>query len=355
MPERRFVWLTHTPPSTRWLKRELSVRAPNLRFAFARPGLTTFKASGDELPQNWKLPSSFARAWGFSLGRASSVAEVLALADTLSPAPMRLHVFERPIERSEGEPLTTRNDRASALRSALLEAAPDRWLPDPRANKGDLVLDVIAAPAHESEEPYLIGWHHHSPAHGREPGGVEHVPPPAEAPSRAWSKIEEALRWTGLEPRAGELAIEIGAAPGGASFALLERGVSVIGIDPGPIAAQVLAHRSGFTHLRRPFADVERRELPRRFDYLLLDVNLAPTIALRYVEKLSRMITAPPRAAVLTLKLNDDAVADSLPRLHDKLRELAGQRGRVRVTQLPSHRSEVVAIIDWPRAAKPRR
>jgi 23S rRNA (cytidine2498-2'-O)-methyltransferase len=347
MAERRFVWLTHSPSSTRWLKRELATRAPELHFAFARPGLSTFKCSTEVFPrEDWQLPSSFARAWGFTLGRASAIAEVLTLANGLAPAPTRLHVFERPRELADAEPGGP-SERATAIRAALLEAKPDGWVHEPRARAGELVLDVIVPPEREDDEPWLVGWHRHSAEHGADPGGVDFLAPPPEAPSRAWSKLEEALRWGALVPRAGELAVEIGAAPGGASFALLERGLAVIGIDPGPVAPQVLGHRSGFTHLRRPFSELEPRELPRRFDWLLLDVNLAPMIALRYVEDLLRTTGARPRHAVLTLKLNDDAVADSLPRLHERLHRLAGKRGRVRVTQLPSDRSEVVAIVDF--------
>ncbi|MFV8751674.1 SAM-dependent methyltransferase [Nannocystaceae bacterium ST9] len=350
MPERRHAWLTHTPAVARWLKRELAERAPDLRFAFARPGLTTFKiADPDALPDDWRLPSSFARAWGFTLGRASTIDEVLGLAAALEPGPLRLHVFERELDVPI-EDQAPRAERASIVRAGLLAAAPERWRPEPRAALGELVLDVIVPHGREPDEPWLVGWHRHSPEHGPDPGGVDYLPPPAESPSRAWSKLEEALRWAELAPRAGELALEIGAAPGGAAFALLERGLAVTGIDPGPIAPQVVRHRSGFTHLRKPFAELERDRLPRRFAWLLLDVNLAPTIGLRYVEDLLRSTGARPRGALLTLKLNDDEVAASLPRLHARLAALAGERGRVRVTQLPSHRSEVVAILDWPRA-----
>lgn len=343
MTDPRFVWLTHAPATTRWLKRELADRAPQLRFAFARPGVTTFKLA-QPLPRDWVLPSSFARAWGWSCGRASTVAELLALAEPL--ATTRLHVFERDIavpieEQDHGH----RGTRAAALREAIEQAAPGRWPSDPIARSGERVLDVVVAHASEPDEPALIGWHEHGPAHGPEPGGVQHRRWPADAPSRAWAKLEELLAWSGLEPRAGELAIEIGAAPGGASFALLERGLRVIGIDPGPMHVRVLGHRSGFTHLRKPFAELARDELPRRFDWLLVDVNLAPTIALRYVEQL--LARARPRALLFTLKLNDDAVAASLPRLHARLHELAGPRGRVRSVALPSHRSEVAALVEF--------
>jgi 23S rRNA (cytidine2498-2'-O)-methyltransferase len=348
--ERRFAWLTHTPSSARWLKRELAERAPELRFAFARPGLSTFKWSGpDELPEHWRMPSSFARAWGFTIGRAKSIDEVIDLARGLGDEPCRLHVFERDVDLAVEHQLhAERGQRARGVRTGLIAAAPDRWLADPHARAGERVLDVIVPQASEPDEPWLVGWHRHDAHHGPDPGGVDYLPPPADAPSRAWSKLEEALRWAELSPRPGEIAVEIGAAPGGASFALLERGLAVIGIDPGPIAPQVIRHRSGFTHVRRPFAELGRGELPRRFDWLLLDVNLAPTIGLRYVEDLLRTTGVRPRVALLTLKLNDDEVAGSLGRLHARLAGLAGEGGRVRVTQLPSHRSEVIAIVDRP-------
>jgi hypothetical protein len=38
-----FVWVTHLVSATPELKAELAARAPHLRFAFARPGLTTLR------------------------------------------------------------------------------------------------------------------------------------------------------------------------------------------------------------------------------------------------------------------------------------------------------------------------
>jgi 23S rRNA (cytidine2498-2'-O)-methyltransferase len=87
-----FVWFTHQPTSRDWLKRELAAKRPDLRFAFSRPGLTTFKV--DAARADEPSASSFARAYGRSLGRATSVEEVLAHATAL-PQPLVLHVFER--------------------------------------------------------------------------------------------------------------------------------------------------------------------------------------------------------------------------------------------------------------------
>src|SRR5436853_6625115 len=51
------------------MKRELAQRAPELRPAFSRPGFVTFKLPAPcEHPDQFALPSSFARTFGFSLG-----------------------------------------------------------------------------------------------------------------------------------------------------------------------------------------------------------------------------------------------------------------------------------------------
>jgi 23S rRNA (cytidine2498-2'-O)-methyltransferase len=178
---------------------------------------------------------------------------------------------------------------------------------------------------------------------------VDHVPKPPEAPSRAWCKIEECLRWADLSPRPGEIAVEIGSSPGGASYALLSRGLEVYGVDPGEMHANALAfagpHGNRFTHLQMPAAEVPRRSLPRQYQWLALDVNLAPMVSLKYVERFVALAHGGLKGAVLTLKLNDDGVFEALPRILARIAKLAPRE--MRVTQLPSHRSEVAAILTW--------
>ncbi len=354
-----FVWFTHQPASTGWLKRELAAKRPDLRFAFSRPGLTTFKVDSARIDE--PSGSSFARAHGRSLGRATSVDEVLALAASLPPPPTSsstssvvLHVFERDPDRpaDERDPAVA-GTRAAALDHALRAAAPGRFADTVEARAGDLVLDVIAAPAEEPDDGIFVGWHRHDPSHGPFPGGVPHIAIPPTAPSRAWAKIEEAIRWSGLTPRPGEHAVELGAAPGGASFALLERGLHVHGVDPGAMDPRVLqyvgATGNRFTHHAVPAAEVARKDLPRTYEWLASDVNLAPMVALKYVERFVALAHGGLRGAFLTLKLNDDGVFEALPRLAARIAKLGATT--VRYTQLPSHRSEIVAILEWSRAA----
>jgi 23S rRNA (cytidine2498-2'-O)-methyltransferase len=338
-----FLWVTHQVPVTRWVKSEVAANAPELRFAFSRPGLTTFKAEGTPA---WtaQVPTSFARAWGVSLGRAESVEQVVALAAPHLGGPLRLHVFERDLDVPVDEQdQAVRGTRAAAVEQQLRAVMPG-LLPEPRARIGDRVLDVVVPHAAEPDEPWLVGMHEHDANHGPWPGGVPYVPAPPEAPSRAWSKIEEALRWADLEPRPGEIAVELGSSPGGASRALLDRGLMVYGVDPGEMDPRVLAS-DRFVHLQLPAAEVPKRALPRSYEWLALDVNLAPMIALRYVERFVALAHGGLRGAVLTLKINDDGIFEALPRLYERIGKLGASS--VRVTQLPSHRSEVVAILTW--------
>jgi len=90
---------------------------------------------------------------------------------------------------------------------------------------------------------------------------------------------------------------------------------------------------------------VPRRSLPHQYQWLLLDVNLAPMVAMKYVERFVALAHGGLRGAVLTLKINDDGIFAALPRLYERIAKLGASS--VRVTQLPSHRSEVVAILTW--------
>jgi len=341
-----FVWVTHQIPVTRWLKAEVAARAPTMRFAFSRPGLTTFKADG--ATAQTVVPSSFARAFGLSLGRAQTAEEVRAVIAPYIGAALRLHVFERDLDVPVDEQdQTLRGTRAAAVDAAL--RAGGGFLDEPKAELGDRVIDVIVPHASEPDEPWLVGVHDHDANHGPWPGGVPHVAPPPESPSRAWCKIEEALRWADLTPAPGEIAVELGSSPGGASYAMLVRGLEVHGVDPGAMHERVLhfagPHGNKFVHHHLPAAEVERGALPRRYQWLLNDINLAPMVALRYVERFVALAHGGLKGAVITLKINDDGVFTALPRLLERVGKLGAKR--MRVTQLPSHRSEVVAILDW--------
>ncbi len=66
--------------------------------------------------------------------------------------------------------------------------------------------------------------------------------------------MEQALIWAGWDgPGAlkGKTVLELGGAPGGASYSLLQRGANVFGVDTGEIAPAVLDFPGPgqFTHI----------------------------------------------------------------------------------------------------------
>jgi 23S rRNA (cytidine2498-2'-O)-methyltransferase len=309
-----FVFATCAPGLEPALKLELARTRPELRFAYSRPGLVTFKAPGpvaaDDPPS-----SAFARVWGRSIGSVADPAVAAARLAELAPA--RVHAFPR-------DPV------------AAVDLAPWQALgPGGPAAPGELVADVIVA----RDEPAWLGVHRHDGARPAHPGGAIPVDIPADAPSRAYAKIEEAIGWAGLDVRAGEVALEIGSAPGGAALALARRGVTLWGADPGVMqVTHPLIH-----HLDRTISALRWEELPPRVDWLLMDVNLAPQVALHELARLAPPLREHLRGAVLTLKLNDQRVVEELPALIARAGELG--LGAARATHLPSNRREICCVL----------
>jgi 23S rRNA (cytidine2498-2'-O)-methyltransferase len=190
-------------------------------------------------------------------------------------------------------------------------------------------------------DPVWLGLHCHDRLRSPHPGGAIPVAMPAEAPSRAYAKIEEAIAWAGLAVAPGQVALEIGAAPGGAALALARRGLQVWAVDPGALAPQVAALPS-VHHLATKVGALRWEELPARIDWLLVDVNLAPQVALHEVRRLMPRLLGTLRGAVFTLKLNDWAFVAELPALVDRIRQMG--LDDVRLRHLPSNRREVCAV-----------
>lgn len=62
------------------------------------------------------------------------------------------------------------------------------------------------------------------------------------APSRSYLKLEESYGIIGAEPRPGETACDLGAAPGGWSYSAAKRGASVVAVDNGPLKGGALGN-----------------------------------------------------------------------------------------------------------------
>jgi 23S rRNA (cytidine2498-2'-O)-methyltransferase len=340
-PTSSFVFMLCQRGAEPALKREIARLRPDWHAAYQRPGLLTFKALTPVSAEH-ALDAIFPRAYGISLGTARDLDGIAALLAPL-PRPLRLHVSEPDKFRPDEEPPSfVREAREAELARTLRAAIPDTFAEGFVAREGDWVCSVIAAPG----DPWLVGLHRNTPARCPHPGGRFPIAVPPEAPSRAYAKIEEAIAAFGLPIRPGDVALEVGAAPGGAAYALLRRGVSVIGVDPGAVDPSVLSYvgprGARFTHHPVPVAALSRDELPKHVDWLLFDVHLAPQVALRAARRLASWYRGELCGAVLTLKLNDWSFADAAASYLEQAREM-GLPAPV-IKQLASHRQEFAVV-----------
>jgi hypothetical protein len=161
---------------------------------------------------------------------------------------------------------------------------------------------------------------------------------PDHSPSRAWLKIEEAIELFHLPLKAGETALEVGAAPGGAVMSLLDRGLKVRAVDPA-LMDESLKKYPNFLHLRKPFQELTEEET-EGVDWWLSDLNLAPGSVLSHVGRLLRS-TEKPKGLILTMKLTKPEVAREIAQHEARVQDW-GYRTCVRL--LPSHHKEVLLV-----------
>ena len=166
------------------VKREVVRTRPDLRFAYSRPGLVTFKAPGALVPED-SPGSVFARVWGRSVGAAGDAVTAEAQLATLRAD--RVHVFARDPEADV------------ALLDPWMQFATGTAEGGDDARDGEVVADLIVAPT--ADEPVWIGVHRHDSTRGASPGGVRTARVPEASPSRAYAKIEEAIAWRSCRSR----------------------------------------------------------------------------------------------------------------------------------------------------------
>lgn len=318
-----FVYATTLPGLEPLLQTEVGRLRPDWRPAFRRPGFVTFKTPDSQDP-GVNLGAVFPHAWGLSFGQRREIPEILADADAIRA--VRLHVFDREDpDAPTGE-----------WRAKLLEGG--RFPEGEEARPGEIVLDVITSEG----EPVMVGAHRHTAARSPWPGGSWRVKVPESAPDRAYRKLVEGVRWSGFPIRKGHRALEFGST-GGGTLALLERGVDVWAVDPEPLAASVkdFPGPASCTHLPFSIGGVPRDGLPEGVQWLVLDISVAPPVALRAIQRFFPPYKKTLLGALFTLKLNDAPMANRIPEFLDRMKRLGLKE--VRATHLPGNRQEFFA------------
>ena len=178
--------------------------------------------------------------------------------------------------------------------------------------------------------------------------GILRLKFPREAPSRSTLKLEEALqllldeRERAEHLRPGLTAVDLGAAPGGWTWQMVQRHIRVTAVDNGPLQAALLD--SGLVEHRRE--DGFRYRPPKPVEWLLCDMVEQP----RRIAALMGdwLIRGDCRRALFNLKLpmkqRYPSLRDCLDGLSGRLEE-AGLAYSLRCKQLYHDREEVTAYL----------
>jgi len=264
-------------------------------------------------------------------------------------------------------PETNRAEPIAAAVRALLPRFDALWLEYPDTNEGKtlstfcrkfepaLLRALDAAGARRAEGAprlhlFLLSSRHVfvavSPPDNSAPWpmGIPRLKMPSQAPSRSTLKLDEALQV--FVPRAeqpkrlapGMRAVDLGACPGGWTWQLARRGLTVIAVDNGPMAESVMA--TGLVeHLR---ADGFVYRPPRPVDWMVCDMVENP---MRVAALVGDWLAAGLcREAVFNLKLpmkkRHQAVKDCLDSIRRRV-DQAGLRYSLQCKQLYHDREEV--------------
>lgn len=266
--------------------------------------------------------------------RADRVTPLLAAIAGVARPPWRSAWVEFP-DTNDGKALSP---LARALESRVAESLrADRVLRDDAPKR----LHVFLADG-------ATAWVGESPARdGQWPLGIARLRMPGGAPSRSTLKLAEAfVTFLGAREhtllRPGLHAVDLGAAPGGWTWQLVQRGVRVIAVDNGPLKGPVAADPL-VTHVREDaFAFRARRPV----DWLVCDVVESP---MRIAELVARWIAeGRARRAIFNLKLpmkrRDHEVQRCLRRM-DEIAQAAGTSITIAVRQLYHDREEVTGYV----------
>ena len=345
-----FLMMTCQCGTERFLKEEMLDRYHDLRAAFSRPGFVTFKATSDwDVQRVGKIRSIFARYKGLSLGRTANDDANLAATKVWEMGTDlridRIHVFPRDtaMPGTDGfEPHIS--SECVALHNILYNNCPYREKLATGANyalfpaeRKEIVLDVVSV----SPSEWYIGYHIADDWRSSQPGGITELIYPIDAVSRAYLKFEEGLRWSELPVKTGSRWLDIGAAPGGGSQALLSRGAEVIGVDPADMSP-VLTINPNFTHLRSRLGQIKRR-IFRKVRWVITDMNVAPNYTLDVLEDLVTQKDMNIHGLLFTLKLVKwDLIAD-IPHYVRRIKNW-GYR-HVVLNQMQFNRQEIMVAV----------
>ena len=307
------------------LKLEVETMGLGWRLSYQRRGFVTFKGNLPFSLSSLDAEVACARRLCLSLGKTATREEALAkLGDVVEIHQAKFHERKmQGVSVAGGEPLV-------------------------RPKVGALIGTVVEL----GEGEFWAGVHRHQPFLSPDPAGDSGIVMTGRSPSRAWLKLEEAIRFFDLKFTRSDIVVELGCAPGGVVLALLDRGVAVIGVDPAKMADVVMASavpsredgaagKAWFYHCRKPAALAAKRDLGPGVTWFMSDMNQSPEVVIKECARFCKM--APSiRGALITLKLTDLAQVVEKGKWFAVLRDIGFRT--IRLQQLSVHHRELALL-----------
>jgi 23S rRNA (cytidine2498-2'-O)-methyltransferase len=303
-------------------------------------GVVPSLVASDTAPtdENARPDMTFARQ-GFRIGALAQGMSADAIADALMPTLVTavadatsygLHVFVP--DSTAANPFAQRAQALEAeLAARLLAARPDRArVPDSELRHSSIpVLHVCLY----EEDKVAAGALPADRCLSTAAGGRARMRLHSAMPSRAARKLEEAFSWLGVSPGPGELCVDLGAAPGGWSWLLLQRRARVIAVDP----ARMNKHLAEHGRLRHVQGSAFEFTPEETVDWLFCDMAWRPLEVAKMLARWARKRYT--HFLVANFKLPMKRKAEMVERLRAIL--AAGGFSNIRTRQLYHDREEI--------------
>ena len=203
--------------------------------------------------------------------------------------------------------------------------------------ENELYYDVVQVKPDE----FWIGVHTKDQRCATFPNSDPKIFLPEKSPSRAYLKLAEAQHLFNISITENQKWLELGSAPGGASYFLLSNKAMVWGNDPAEMSPLCLLNKK-FTHIKKPVQHIKPEEIPSDIEWVSVDLNLNPKQSLAEVFRISKDFRFL-RGILVTVKIVN---LDHVEYIRDNI-NWASDRGfdYIIATQLPSHKREYLLVL----------
>jgi len=198
------------------------------------------------------------------------------------------------------------------------------------------ILSILIAQKPEGIVAYLgVSW----ATQNLSPWAGGQIPITEPVSNRAGYKLLEALDAFSIRLRSGDLALDLGAAPGAWTTILRRRGLCVTAVAPTPLYPW-LEYDDSVTH-KAMLAEEYLSQCHTIFDLIVNDMKLDTQDSARLMVEYARHLR-PQGIAIMTLKLRDH----NRKRIMDHALRILRQAYKIiRVRQLVSNRNEVTLFL----------